>query len=83
MLYATGGAAFAGTAVSICSPVAGVCVGDSQTRSGWVAGAGVEYAVWENLSLKLEYLHADFGTGQYIDPPWWWAARRSSRAMSG
>jgi outer membrane immunogenic protein len=67
LFYGTGGAAFAGTAVNICAPRA--CAGDSQSRTGWVAGGGVEYAVWQNLSLKLEYLHADFGTGRYINPP--------------
>jgi outer membrane immunogenic protein len=36
-------------------------VSDSQTRTGWVAGGGVEYAAWDHVTLKLEYLHADFG----------------------
>ena len=67
LVYGTGGGAFADTAVNICSPLR--CVGDSQSRTGWAAGAGIEYAVWANLSLKLEYLHADFGTAQYINPP--------------
>ena len=33
----------------------------SETRSGWMAGVGVEYAFWNNLSLKLEYNYMDFG----------------------
>lgn len=32
--------------------------------SGWVAGAGVEYMLMPNLSLKAEYLHYDFGDRQ-------------------
>jgi outer membrane immunogenic protein len=32
------------------------------TRTGWVAGGGVEYALDNNWSLRGEYLHADFGT---------------------
>jgi outer membrane immunogenic protein len=67
LVYGTGGGAFADTAVNICGQLR--CVGDAQWRIGWAAGAGIEYAVWENLSLKLEYLHADFGTAQYINPP--------------
>ncbi len=29
-------------------------------RSGWVAGAGVEYAFTDRISGKIEYLHASF-----------------------
>jgi outer membrane immunogenic protein len=67
LFYGTGGAAFAGTAVQVCG--VNNCVSDSRTRTGWVAGAGIEYAAWEHVTLKLEYLHADFGTSRYIDPP--------------
>jgi outer membrane immunogenic protein len=67
LVYGTGGAAFADTGVTICAPT--LCVSDSQSRAGWVGGGGIEYAVWGNLSLKLEYLHADFGTARYIDAP--------------
>jgi outer membrane immunogenic protein len=33
-------------------------------RTGWMLGAGVEYAVWGNWSVKLEYNYVDFGTKQ-------------------
>jgi outer membrane immunogenic protein len=69
LLYGTGGAAFAGTDANICNTFLGVCSSNSQTRTGWVAGAGIEYAVWDNVSLKLEYLHADFGSGRYFSTP--------------
>lgn len=65
LFYGTGGIAFAGTDVVKCPAVVG-CVDDSQTRTGWTAGVGVEYALWQSLSLKIEYLHADLGTGRYI-----------------
>ena len=67
LLYGTGGAAFAGTQVQVCSPF--LCATDSQTRVGWTAGVGLEYAAWQNVSVKIEYLHADFGTARYINPP--------------
>jgi outer membrane immunogenic protein len=40
------------------------------TRSGWLVGAGIEYAVWNNLSVRLEYDYMDFGTQRVdlIDP---------------
>jgi outer membrane immunogenic protein len=33
----------------------------SSTRMGWTAGAGVEYAMWSNWSVKAEYLYVDLG----------------------
>jgi outer membrane immunogenic protein len=68
LLYGTGGAAFAGTDANICNTLA-ACFSNSQTRTGWVAGAGIEYAMWDNVSLKLEYLHADFGSARYFSTP--------------
>jgi outer membrane immunogenic protein len=68
-VYGTAGAAWAGTDVNVVNLVS---ITDSQTRSGWVAGVGGEWAAWTGpwgaLTFKLEYLHADFGTGRYIDP---------------
>jgi outer membrane immunogenic protein len=65
LLYGTAGVAFAGTSTNICNMAAGACVSSSQTRTGWVAGAGVEYAISKDISVKFEYLHADFGAGGY------------------
>jgi outer membrane immunogenic protein len=72
LIFGTAGGAFAGTTYTDCNntaPFVAGCLSDSQTRSGWVAGAGVEYAFWNNLSVKLEYLHADFGSKTYINTP--------------
>jgi outer membrane immunogenic protein len=70
LLYVTGGGAWAGTSVNVSNFVS---VTDSQTRTGWVVGVGGEWAAWTGpwgaLTLKLEYLHADFGNQQYINPP--------------
>lgn len=35
---------------------------------GWVAGAGVDYALNDSLFVKFEYLHLDFGSDTYLDP---------------
>jgi outer membrane immunogenic protein len=32
----------------------------SQTRVGWTVGAGVEFALWDNWTAKVEYLYAQF-----------------------
>jgi outer membrane immunogenic protein len=33
----------------------------SKTKAGWTAGAGIEHAIWNDWSVKAEYLYADFG----------------------
>jgi outer membrane immunogenic protein len=35
---------------------------NSENRVGWTAGAGIEWAVWNNWSIKAEYDYLDFGT---------------------
>ena len=40
---------------------------DTQTRFGWTAGAGVEYAFNNYLSAKVEYLYVDLGTQTQIN----------------
>jgi opacity protein-like surface antigen len=63
--YGTGGAALAGTAVRVCNLS---CFGDWQNRTGWAARVDIEYAAWDHVTMKVEYLHADFGSGTYINP---------------
>jgi outer membrane immunogenic protein len=54
--YITGGVAFGDIKAS-------TALGDaSKTKVGWAAGAGIEYAMMANWSLKAEYLYADLGT---------------------
>jgi outer membrane immunogenic protein len=67
LVYATAGGAFAGTNLRV-TDILGNSAFDSQTRSGWTAGVGIEYAFLDNWSVKLEYLHADFGSKTYINP---------------
>ena len=56
MPYITVGAAFAGV-----DNTRGA-VSTSDTVVGWTAGLGLEYMMWSNWSVKLEYLYADLGT---------------------
>jgi outer membrane immunogenic protein len=35
---------------------------DNGVRTGWTAGAGVEYAITRNLTAKAEYLYTDLGS---------------------
>lgn len=38
----------------------------SRTATGWTAGGGLEYALWKNLSVKVEYLYVNLGGGDAI-----------------
>jgi outer membrane immunogenic protein len=74
LLYATGGGAVADIKVSGSSTVAngpgtflpagtfaGPLATASETRWGWTAGAGFEWAFDNNWSFGAEYRHSDFG----------------------
>ena len=71
LIYGTAGIAFAGTEVTVSNQVAQVT--SSQTRTGLAAGLGGEWAAyvdtWGAVTLKLEYVHVDFGSKRYVDPP--------------
>jgi outer membrane immunogenic protein len=67
-VYGTAGVAFTQTTSGVCTVAAG-CFSDTKSRTGWVAGAGAEWAVWNNISLKAEYLHVDYGSStNYFSP---------------
>jgi outer membrane immunogenic protein len=62
LLYATGGAAFAGITTDYSSSVPlFLQESDSKTRSGWTVGGGIQYAVTNNWSIRAEYRYSDFG----------------------
>ncbi|HEY4141352.1 MAG TPA: outer membrane protein [Pseudolabrys sp.] len=75
LVYATGG--LAGGHASATADLttddgcAGICFNGSTSKTmwGWAAGAGVEYAVTGNWSVKAEYLHYDLGTLNTVGPP--------------
>jgi opacity protein-like surface antigen len=46
----------------------GTSGGAAATRSGWVAGAGVEWTFWSNVSSKIEYRYYDLGSVRYDLP---------------
>jgi outer membrane immunogenic protein len=65
LIYAKGGVAFADQDYSWV-----VNKGDrelatakfSETRTGWMVGGGLEWALWQNWSAKIEYNFMDFGS---------------------
>ncbi|HEX5210337.1 MAG TPA: outer membrane protein [Pseudolabrys sp.] len=65
LIYATGGAAFANNKydfTGLTGIPAGAVGSATETRAGWVAGGGLEYALAPNWSAALEYNYMDLGT---------------------
>lgn len=70
-LYATGGVASARFKSRITHLHTGTTpdISDSHTHTGWVVGAGIDYMVYKQFSVDIEYLHADFGSKSYSYDP--------------
>ena len=50
-----------GTTIGGCTRVGAFEDSNKKTVTGWTAGAGLEYAVTDNWTVKGEYLHKNFG----------------------
>jgi outer membrane immunogenic protein len=61
LVYGKGGVAFANDKSSL-TDIAGGTASDTLTRTGWTAGAGLEYAFAGNWSAKVEYDYLGFGS---------------------
>ncbi len=57
LIYGKGGGAWVGTSnpTITVGGASTTLTGSSSTNWGWTAGAGLEYAVWGNLSARVEY----------------------------
>jgi outer membrane immunogenic protein len=65
LLYVLGGVAWA-EVTSQVSFIGINLVSESNTHMGWTAGIGLEHALTNNLTFKIEYSHIDLGTEQYF-----------------
>jgi outer membrane immunogenic protein len=68
LIYATGGLAYGetgGGSVTVngagAFPNVPFSGGGKDWRTGWALGGGIEYAMWDNWTARLEYLHVDLG----------------------
>ena len=68
LVYGKGGAAWANDKYDLTSAVLPTFNGN-ETRWGWMVGAGVEYAFFDNWSAKIEYNYLAFSTSnlQFTD----------------
>jgi outer membrane immunogenic protein len=77
LVYVTGGGAWAKIDASEWLTANAALTGpivtghqESNTRSGWTVGGGIEYALGYGWSVKSEFLYADFGTyTTFTSPP--------------
>jgi outer membrane immunogenic protein len=76
LLYATGGLAYGNVSFSHrfsqddgVLPPSGWAGALNDVRTGWIAGAGVEYMVTPNWTVKGEYLYYDLGSTRVVGLP--------------
>ena len=62
LLYGKGGPAWTANRYSAFDAAGLFNFQGVETRFGWTAGVGVEWALWQNWSVKLEYDYYGFGT---------------------
>ena len=72
MLYATGGVAYGGGSANFSVYDARnnffLSGNPSSSRVGWTVGAGAEYALTNNWTIRGEYLYADLGSSHFSTP---------------
>jgi outer membrane immunogenic protein len=70
LLYGTGGLAYGSVKSSLSASFDGTSIVNesaSNTQTGWTIGAGFEYGITKNITLKTEYLYVDLGSDTLID----------------
>lgn len=60
--YMRGGAAWASDSYSVIDAAGAYDAEAAEGRFGWTVGAGIEWALWNDWSVKLEYDYYGFGT---------------------
>ncbi len=61
LIYATGGGAYTDFNNPAQNPPGTFYAGDDFGRFGWTAGAGLDYAVDSNWSIRAQYRFTDYG----------------------
>jgi opacity protein-like surface antigen len=62
LIYVKGGAAWARDRFTVSDPIGLITSSVRANRSGYTVGTGVEYALGNSWSAKIEYDYMDFGT---------------------
>jgi outer membrane immunogenic protein len=69
MVYGTGGVAFANieatVAIAPLGTAPGLFASASDTLTGWTVGGGIEFGLWDNWSLGVEYRFSSFDASDF------------------
>lgn len=74
LFYGTGGLSWAHVTVSATDGP----ISDSATLFGWNIGLGLEHAITDTVSLKLEYLYSDYGSHSWFAGKAWQSTSTST-----
>lgn len=73
LVYVTGGLAYGQTSYNLNFAFPGSndfhTISASNTNAGWTVGGGVEWAFWNNWTVKAEYLYVDLGNQTFTSVP--------------
>jgi outer membrane immunogenic protein len=90
LVYGTGGVAWGDVTIQTVLPGGAVppsgtpTNGQTITRVGWVGGVGAEYAIWQRLTVKAEWLYYDLGTDTFaVDNGLFVSARERGNMFRG
>jgi outer membrane immunogenic protein len=61
LFYGFGGVAWGTVETTLSSPLFGLSASGETDHVGWTAGVGIEYALDERFSVRVEYSHVDLG----------------------
>lgn len=64
LVYGTGGLAYGHVKSKVTT--GGTNLSGSETKFGWALGAGAEYALTQNWTIRAEYLYVDLGKAETI-----------------
>lgn len=70
--YVTGGVAFIDYKGATALVPGGTIIAGSEyneTKAGWTVGAGLAYAISDNLVANVDYRYSDFGSSTFNTPP--------------
>jgi outer membrane immunogenic protein len=66
MIYGTGGWAWGKNKVTLTTPVLSAAVSDTASLSGWTIGGGIEWALVDSWTAKVEYLYLSYSNSDAL-----------------